>query len=1206
MTLFINETWMYPAAEVEIEINYHQLAGETGVKFTGRRDMRITHLAAVLLGCLLQAQDFRATLNGRITDPHDAPVGGARVALRDVGKNETRRHTTDHEGNYVFALIQPGNYELTVAHPGFKTHRREGITLNVNQAATIDLRLDLGSTTDQVTVTADVPLLELSSGDRGGVVDGKTISEMPLNGRNPFMLASLVPGVDYNGSLAYQRPFDNGAIAQWGVGGTSQSAEFLIDGVPNNAQAGGNNIAYVPPVDSVQEFKIQTNAYDAQYGKTAGAVMNAVLKSGSNTVHGSSYEFMRRNWLDANSFQNNARGAPKEGHSLDQYGGLAAGPVVLPKIYNGRSRTFYMVNYERYQEDSPQPLVLSVPTLEMRGGDFSKLKDNAGRPYVIYDPATGFTNQAGVFDRTPFPGNIIPANRINSIARKILSYFPAPNTTTPGEDYAQKNLFLSGGQNPAGDSFYNLAVKIDQNLSERHRFFVRYTRNDRTETRPTNGVPADQPGVDGQVPLKRINDSAAMDWVSTLSNSLLLNVRMSFARYVEASRGTPNENFDITQLGFPNGLQSQLPYGSHFGRYTFSGYQSLGRYPSSNISNTFTLHPNLTWARGTRTLKGGVDMRLLQYSTQNPGNVFTLGASAAFTQELYNTSEALKGNSIASWLLGTPSSGSVTYNVFPLYQFPYMAPWVQFDWKISRRLTINAGVREDLNLPPTERYNRMDRGFDPTAPSPVDGLVDRSKYPLSPITGSLVFAGVNGAPARAVDPYYRTWQPRFGFAYSLTARTVLRGGWGRFYLNPNNDYLQTAGFSNTTPLVFSADESMLPLNNKIDNPFPDGVLQPRGAADGALTYVGRSINAINTKFRLPHVNSFSLGLQQALPLRSVLDVSYSASRGVDLQDSRTLNDISGSMRDGCNSYAGGSPGFCDKAFANPFANITAFKGTNLFSSTTLSRATLSTPFPQFGQITELMRNDAKSWYDSLQTSYSIRNRWTTFRANYTYAKTIEQTGFLDAANFVMQKGLAGYDIPHHFSLSAVSQIPGGKSGPRFLRKLTGGWQNSIIVQQQSGRPWNLPANVLYVKDAALNIDWGQQVVQGAKACVAQWNNSGSITMLKYSADAGCTTPNFIVSPRYSPRYAPNRAGNIRLQGFRLIDLSLNKMTSIGERYKLQFRAEIFNSFNSFFLTNQAFDNSATSTTFGSIIKAGVSAPNSNYPRQAQLGFKLLW
>lgn len=1151
-------------------------------------------------------QDFRATLTGRVSDPLGAAVAGAQVFLRDVERNETQRQSVGGDGNYLFALVSPGNYELKVTHDGFKAHTRAGLTLNVNQTATVDVKLELGTVSDQITVTADVEILELSSGDRGGLIDGKTISEMPLNGRNPFMLASLVAGVDYNGSLAYQRPFDNGAIAQWGVGGSSSSAAFLIDGVPNNAQAGSNNIAYVPPVDSVQEFKVQTNAYDAQYGKTSGGVMNAVLKSGSNAPHGSVYEFLRRNFLDANSFQNNARGAAKDGHSLDQYGVLVSGPVVLPKIYNGRNRTFYMVNYERYLENSPQPLVLSVPALEMRKGDFSKLKDKAGRQYTIFDPATGYVNDAGVFDRLPFPLNVIPTSRINPIAKKIVDYFPAPNVTTAGEDYAQKNLFLSGGQNPASDTFYNLAIKVDHNVSDRHRFFVRYARNDRTEIRPTNGVPRDQPGVDGQVPLKRINDSGAIDWVSTLSQRLILNVRSSFGRYVEASWAAPNDNFDITQLGFPRALQSQLPYGSHFGRYTFASYQSLGRFPSSNISNTLTLHPTLTWARGGKTLKGGLDIRWLQYSTQNSGDVMTLGATAAFTQQVYNTGQALKGNSIASWLLGTPSSGSLAYNVFPIYMFPYYAPWAQFDWKISKKLTVNLGIRQDYNLPPSERYNRMDHGFNPSSASAIDTLVDRAKFPLPQLTGSLEFAGVNGASRSAADAYYKTWQPRAGFAYGVTSKTVLRGGWGRFYSNPNNDYLQTSGFSNTTPLVFSADENMLPLNNKINDPFPDGILLPTGSSAGSSTFVGRGFNAVNSKFRLPHVDTFSFGLQRALPKRSVLDISYSATRGNDLQGNRTMNDLPAPIRDSCNWAAGGNPTSCDRNYPNPFAGIAAFKGTNFFSANTFSLASLSTPFPQFGQITETNRNDGRSWYDSVQTSYSIRNRWTTFRANYTFSKTIERAGFLDPQKFVMQKGPAAYDVPHHFSLSAVTQIPGPNRGPKFMRKLLSGWQESTIVQRQSGRPWNLPTNIIYVKDAALNIDWKKPSVQGLTACVAQWNTNGTTTMLQYSRDADCTSPNWIISPRYSPRYAPNRETNIRYQGFTLVDVSLDKTTAITERYKLQLRAEMFNTLNSFYLTNQAFDNNATNTTFGSIIKAGVSAPSSNYPRQIQLGIKLLW
>ena len=1159
----------------------------------------------LLCSAAVYAQEFRATLSGRISDPAGAPVASASVVLRNVENNETVHRQANDQGDYLFALINPGEYELRVEHPGFKAVTRRGITLSVARSASLDVALELGSTTERVTVTAEVSLLDTESGDRGGLIDGQTIREMPLNGRNPFMLGALVAGVDYNGSLAYTRPFDNGAGAQFGINGATSSAEFLLDGAPNNAQAGNNNIAYVPPVDSVQEFKIQTNSYDAQYGKSSGGVMNVVLKSGTNALHGSVYEFARRNAWDANSFQNNARGAPKDGHYLDQYGALLDGPVVLPHVYNGRNHTFFLVNWEGYRENSPQPLILSVPTPEMRNGDFSKLVDSQGRQIVIYDPAAGANNSTGQWIRAPFPGNIIPQNRINPIAQKILSFFPQPNVSTAGSNYATNDLFLSGGANPAIDSFYNLVIKIDHNINEKHRFFVRYAWNNRTETRITNGVNSG-PGQDGNNPLKRINNAAVFDWLSTLTPSLIFNARLSFARYVEASWAGPDDNFDITTLGFPAKLAAELPYGGFFGRYNFDGYQSLGKYPGSNITNTFTVAPNITWIRGAKTLKAGVDLRWIQYSTQNYGNILSFSNSTSFTQQDYQHANALSGNSIASWLLGTPSSGSVTWNVFPIYMFRYFAPWVQYDWKVTPRLTVNLGLREDLNVPPHERYNRMNRGFDPNAANPIDGLVNRKPYVLPAVTGSLLFAGVNGVPVSAADLYGKTVQPRAGFAYSLNSKTVVRGGWGRYFINPNNDYLQTNGFTNTTPLVFSANESRLPLNNKLNDPFPDGILAPTGSSAGALTMAGRSFNYANPEFRIPHVNTFSFSIQRMLSGRSRVEVAYAGSRGVDLQDSKTVNNQPASLRDGCNYYLHGNPSYCDKTFGNPFANIPAFLGTSDYSSTSLSRYTLSAPNPEFSTITELMRNDGKNWYNSLQTTYSIRNRWTTLNANYTFSKNVERNGFLDPVLNVMQEGLTSYDRPHHFVMSAVTQLPLGTGRRGLAGKLLRGWENSVIFQTQTGTPWALPTDIIYLKDARIPINWDTSIVQGVKPCVEQWNNDGTITMQPFSVQDGCTSANFLVAPRYSPRYEPNRDGRLRGQGFHLVDASLNKTTSINERYRVQFRAEVFNALNSFFIANQGFDKTATSSTFGSIVKAAVSAPNSNYPRQIQMAVKLLW
>ena len=438
--------------------------------------------ASSLVAFQLFGQEFRGTLTGRVVDPSNAPVPGAIISVRNEGTNATSPSKTDSHGNFTVPFLAPGPYTLTISATGFKLAKRSSIAVTVAQTTTEDVKLEIGNVSQEVTITAEGSVVETANADRGGLVDAEAVAEYPLNGRNPFMLSMLVPGVDYNGELVYQRPFDNGAIARWNIngsagtgsasgnaGGTGASNnEFLLDGAPNNAQAGGNNIAYVPPVDSVQEFKIMTNAYDAQYGKTGGGVVNVALKSGSNRIHGTLYEFMRRNSFDANSFQNNARKAPKDGHYLDQYGGQADGPVFIPKVYDGRNKTFFLFNYEGYREATPQPLVLSVPEKDMRTGDFSKLVDGGGNKVTVYDPTT--TSPAAVsgkYPRQPFPNNIVPSARINPIASKIVSFFPDPNTKTSGVAYGQSNYFASGGDNPAKDTFYNMVFKFDQNIGDR-------------------------------------------------------------------------------------------------------------------------------------------------------------------------------------------------------------------------------------------------------------------------------------------------------------------------------------------------------------------------------------------------------------------------------------------------------------------------------------------------------------------------------------------------------------------------------------------------------------------------------------------------------------------------------------------------------------------------------------------------------------------
>jgi len=343
--------------------------------------MRRTVLArtAALL-CILAAfamsQEFRATISGRVFDSTGGVVPNAKVTAINTATNETSTATTDSTGTYSIPFLRPGNYRVTVQAEGFKQFNRENLILEVGRIVPLDITLEVGMVTESINVTAEVAVLETQTASRAAIVNTRQVAEMPLNSRNPFMLGAMMSGVTFRGAAIWQRPFDNGAIAEWSVNGGRQSNnEFLLDGAPNNGQAGGNNIAYVPIVDAVQEFSVQQNSYDAQYGKTGGGVFNVVLKSGSNDFHVTAWEFMRRRALDANTYQNNAVGAPRPDHTLDQYGFQLDGPVYMPKLLkkDGAVRLFYMGSFENYREKWPQFLQNSYPEPEMRQGDFSKL-----------------------------------------------------------------------------------------------------------------------------------------------------------------------------------------------------------------------------------------------------------------------------------------------------------------------------------------------------------------------------------------------------------------------------------------------------------------------------------------------------------------------------------------------------------------------------------------------------------------------------------------------------------------------------------------------------------------------------------------------------------------------------------------------------------------------------------------------------------------
>ena len=352
------------------------------------------------------AQEFRGTVTGTVTDPGGLPLPGATVTAVNTTTNETATAVTSGDGLYNIPFLKPGLYTVSVELEGFRKHTQDKVQLEVGSTITLAIQMQIGSISETVTVVSEA--VEATKADRGMVIDNMRVTELPLNARNPFMLSYLAPGITYNGPAIYQRPFDNGAIADWSInGGANRNNEYLLDGAPNNSIQGGNNIAYVPPVDAVQEFKIVTNSYDAQYGRTAGGVVNVSLKSGANDLHGTVYEFLRRKSLDSPEYFLKVNNQPKPNHKLDQYGFEVDGPVRIPGIYDGRDKTFFMFAYEGYKELTPNPATYTVPDEAQLRGDFSNLRDAQGRLITIYDPSTGRLEN-GQWVRDAFPGNRIP------------------------------------------------------------------------------------------------------------------------------------------------------------------------------------------------------------------------------------------------------------------------------------------------------------------------------------------------------------------------------------------------------------------------------------------------------------------------------------------------------------------------------------------------------------------------------------------------------------------------------------------------------------------------------------------------------------------------------------------------------------------------------------------------------------------------------
>jgi hypothetical protein len=1174
----------------------------------------------ILLSNALFAQEF----TGLISDKTGAVVPKAKVLVHNQQNNNDITAFSTASGNYTVPYLKPGLYTVSVAAPGFRTEQKTDITIQVGQTATVDFRLEVGSASQEIIVQGD-PLID-SSADRGEVVENERITELPLNARDPDMLSILNPGVIWTGQPQWQRPFDN-TMGNLNVnGGQTGNNELLIDNASNESTDGNGRSAYVPPVDSVQEFKIITNPYDAQYGRAAGGVVEMTLKSGTNSLHGDVYEFYRRGWLDANDWQDNYYGNTRETHKLDQYGGELDGPVRIPKLYNGRDKLFFLMQFENYNEVVPSTSVESVPSPQWLKGDFSNLTQSNGSPITIYDPLTLHTDANGNLVRDPFPDNIIPTDRLNSIAETFVSYFPAPNVSVPSGQNPFANNFQT--PNPTTDLYRNALAKLDYNLGAKDKFSLRYGYWIRTEVRSTNGISG--VAADGQLPGGTRSHTFTTEWVHTLNPNLLFAFDANVVVRQDFQISGP-QGFDFSKLGWSSAELAQfnatVPF-THFPQVSFSEFDQVGNWGAHLATGEgLSMVPNLTWIKGRHSLHAGLDLRFLQLGTSaNQDNGSFLWTDRTWTQQNYIPQDwdNGSGNSFSSFLLGTATNGNFTVQATSFATQHYYAPFVQDDWKVTKKLTLNIGVRWDLNGPQVERHNRWDGPFQFNVDNPVNSdpnLIVADLPAGATLKGGISFVGVGGNIRSLYRLNKNNIQPRVGFLYAIDDKTVVRGGLGEMFLNPTPG-ANTLGYSAYTNYQASLDNWQTPLTN-LSNPYPQ-VVQPLGAASGLETNLGNGQSYSNPNFKMPSFWTYSLGFQKQIAKSDVIDLSYVGTQTKHLDSSQNMNPVSEQWNAKCNLEMGGDPDICNNNLvANPFQNVAAFNGSSFYGAPTVTSDFLTRPLPAFGDITQNELNERKSWYNSLQVTGSHRwNKSLTVHGTWTWSKTMDAGGWSNNADQIygiQARNLDGNDRTQRITISGVYLLPVGRgrsllgNANRFVDAAIGGWEVAPLFIHETGTPWTFSGlAMVHPAKVTRNLD-SQGFIRGVDPCVAKWSNATGPWVLTplyntaanknsglYDCQSGQT--DFIATPQYAAD--PNVIySGIRIPNDNQFDANLSKNFSIWERATLQLRLEAFDVLNHP-QWQEGFDSNPQDSTFGEITRG--PSNQSNLPREVQIAVKIKW
>jgi len=1158
-------------------------------------------LVVVLLGsspCF--SQESRATILGRVVDQTNAVIVGATVQATNLDTNTVATSVTNQSGAFEIPYLLPGTYRITVELTGFKKAVRDKVELRVGDRIALDFTLEVGELTESVEVTGEPPLLETTNASVSAVMSQRLAQELPIVGGNTYYLVRSLPGIMPTGGHTAGNPQQQGMATNVVVDGTKNVSEVKMDGSPNVAQ---RVAVFGPPQDLVQEMKVHTASYDASLGHSAGAVTDVSTKSGTNKLHGTGYEYESR-WRAVPWFTNRYIYDPTTGPITQEkkdsvisqwrhrrWGATFTGPVVLPH-YDGRDKTFWSFGYEGVYINRQASQMRTVPTPAEKQGDFSHLL-TVGSIYQIYDPLTTVPAQKkGRFQRAPLPGNVIPASRLSPIALNILGYYPDPNQ--PGTIDGRNNFLRAQDQEKHVRS---LMHRIDHVISDKQRFFVRWNNLQYDQTNDTLPTKATEKSLD------RTGWGVVLDDVYIFNPQLLLNLRYGLT-YQNPYNYRGTQGFDLTTLGFPQTLVEMIsaktdPAGFTFPRATIDGgaFTELGYNGGSNVKVYYhNFGATLTKITGNHSLRFGSEFRLMRengysYGYVSPRFIF----NQTYTRgPLDNSPTAPIGQGLASMLFGIPTGGSVNINASRAEQSTYWAGFVQDDWRLTPRLTVSLGLRYEYEGPTTERFNRSIRGFDFTTENPIADQA-KANYAKNPIPevpvenfevrGGLLFAGDRGQPRTLWNRDRNNLAPRVGMAYKLTARTVIRAGYGIFFVPVGIDYqdVKLGGFNQPTSIVASVDNGQT-YQASIGNPFPNGIKSPTGASAGLATYLGQSPSFFFERKVNPYMQRWSFAVQRQLPGRIVFETAYVGNRGTKLGVTRQFNPVPREYLSTLPYRDQETIDYLSAKVASPFYGIPQFVNTGR-GNKKINRSALLQPYPHFGGITASL-NNGYSWYHSLQTHVEKRmSSGLTFQGSWTWSKWMVANSYLNDTDARPEEVVSPNDYTHRFVVSALYELPFGQGKFLFsnakgvLQGLIGGWQVQAMYEGQSGAPLGFGNRIFHgdLKDI---------VLPKSERTAERWFN----TEAGFERDKKKQLASNI-------RTFPSRFSGIRGDGINNWDVSLFKDFRIKERYKLRFMILTFNTLNH--VQFDAPNTNPTSSAFGS-----VTAEKGHGQRQVTLAAKL--